>query len=227
MRTVTGWTHFAQYALQWGIAPQPEWFDHYLDQHWQWSATNNGLWVERGVFSCLVLKDKSRMLEICSGDGFNTKHFYSHKMPVDYRDLISTKPHFRTPDATTLRQTITYIKQDIREGLPAGPFDNIVWDAAIEHFTEKEIDAIMGRIVERLGADGILSGYTANRGCKRQEEQRTSRITEFKDKEDLRRFFTPHFKFVRVWETIYPTRHNALFCCVANPCRDVFLIGEG
>jgi hypothetical protein len=79
MRTVTSWTHFAQFALQWGFAPRPEWFDHYLDQHWQWSATNNGLWVERGVFSYLVLKDKSRMLEICSGDGFNTKHFYSIK----------------------------------------------------------------------------------------------------------------------------------------------------
>ena len=59
MRTVTSWTHFAQYSLQWGFEPRPEWFDHYLDQHWQWSATNNGLWVERGVFSHLVLKDKS------------------------------------------------------------------------------------------------------------------------------------------------------------------------
>ena len=34
---------------------------------------------------------------------------------------------------------------------------------------------------------------------------------EFKNKEDLRRFFTPHFKFVKVWETIYPTRHNLYF----------------
>ena len=29
------------------------------------------------MFSRLVLKENSRMLEICCGDGFNTRHFYS------------------------------------------------------------------------------------------------------------------------------------------------------
>ena len=40
---------------------------------------------------------------------------------------------------------------------------------------------------------------------------------EFKDKEDLRRFFTPHFKFARVWDTIYPTRHNPRFVASQTP----------
>ena len=48
VRKVSAFTHYAQYAVQWGIEPKPEWFDHFLDQHWQFSATNNGLWVERG-----------------------------------------------------------------------------------------------------------------------------------------------------------------------------------
>jgi hypothetical protein len=39
----------------------------------------------------------------------------------------------------------------------------------------------------------------------------------FKNKEDLRRIFTPHFKFVRVWETIYPTRHNLFIRGLAGP----------
>src|SRR5450759_1386155 len=43
---------------------------------------------------------------------------------------------------------------------PGGAFRNIVWDAAIEHFTETEIDKIMRELVRRLGPDGILSGYT-------------------------------------------------------------------
>jgi hypothetical protein len=63
MRKISGFTHFAQFAVQWGISPYPEWFDHYLDQHWQWSAKNNSLWVERGVFSRLVLKPNAKMLE--------------------------------------------------------------------------------------------------------------------------------------------------------------------
>ena len=149
------------------------------------------------------------MLEICCGDGFNAWHFYSTRaksiIALDFNE--DAIPHARRYQFRTehhLRQET--FAPDCREW----PFDNIVWDAAIEHFTEKEIDSIMGAIVERLGADGILSGYTLT-------EDKTGRKSnalheyEFKDKEDLRRFFTPHFKFVRVWDTIYPTRHNLYF----------------
>jgi ubiquinone/menaquinone biosynthesis C-methylase UbiE len=215
MRTVTGWTHFAQFALQWGFSPRPEWFDHYIDQYWQWSATNNGLWVERGVFSHLVLKNNSRMLEICSGDGFNTRYFYSIKCrSITALDFDETAvSHARRYNSAP---NITYIKQDIRAGLPGGPFDNIVWDAAIEHFTEQEINAIMSQIVERLGAGGILSGYTLTESESGKKSNALHEY-EFKDKEDLRRFFTPHFKFVRVWETIYPSRHNLYFVASQTP----------
>lgn len=55
---------------------------------------------------------------------------------------------------------IVYVQKDIRDGLPSGPFDNVAWDAAIEHFTETEIDQIMRELVEHLGPNGVLSGYT-------------------------------------------------------------------
>jgi hypothetical protein len=32
-----------------------------------------------------------------------------------------------------------------------------------------------------------------------------------------RRFFTPHFKFGKVWETIYPTRRNLYFAASQKP----------
>jgi len=209
VRKLSAFTHFAQFAVQWGFAPRPEWFDHYLDQHWQWSAKNNSLWVERGVFSRLVMKPNSKVLEICCGDGFNARHFYSSRassiIAIDFdKDAI---PHARRYNSA---QNISYVQQDIRDGLPTGPFNNIVWDAAIEHFTESEIDKIMQELVDRLGSDGILSGYTiveAKDGRKGNDLHEY----EFKDKEDLRRFFTPHFSFVMVWETIYPTRHNLYF----------------
>jgi SAM-dependent methyltransferase len=209
VRKFASLTHYAQYALQWGPEPRPEWFDHYLDQHWQWSATNNSLWVERGVFSRLVMKPDSKMLEICCGDGFNTRHFYSSRassiIAIDFdKDAI---PHAKRYNSAL---NVTYVLQDIRKGLPAGPFDNIVWDAAIEHFTETEISTIMGQLVERLGSDGILSGYTLTEAAGGKKSNDLHEY-EFKDKEDLRRFFTPHFKHVKVWETIYPTRHNLYF----------------
>jgi len=112
------------------------------------------------------------------------------------------------------------VQKEIRDGLPSGPFDNIVWDAAIEHFTEAEIDKLLREIVGLLGPDGILSGYTLTEAA---DGKRSNALHEyeFKDKEDLRRFLTPHFKFVKVWETIYPTRHNLYFVASQTPI-DVF-----
>jgi SAM-dependent methyltransferase len=219
VRKFSAFTHFAQYIVQWGIDPRPEWFDHYLDQHWQWSATNSGLFVERGVFSRLVIKQNARMLEICCGDGFNARHFYSSKaasiIAIDFDD--DAIPHARRYNSSS---NIVYLQQDIRDGLPPGPFDNIVWDAAIEHFTEVEIAKIMSEIIEILRSDGILSGYTIVEAIDGRKGNALHEY-EFKDKEDLRRFFTPHFKFVRVWETIYPTRHNLYFVASQTPI-DIF-----
>lgn len=209
VRKVSAFTHFVQFAVQWGFHPRPEWFDHYLDQHWQFSAKNNGLWVERGVFSRLVMKPNSKLLEICCGDGFNAKHFYSSRassiIALDFdKDAI---PHAKRFNSAS---NVSYVQKDIRDGLPAGPFDNIIWDAAIEHFTETEIDKILTEISDRLGPNGILSGYTLTEAADGRKSNALHEY-EFKDKDDLRRFFTPHFRVVKVWETIYPTRHNLYF----------------
>jgi SAM-dependent methyltransferase len=215
MRRATAATHFLQYALQWGWEPKPEWFDHFLDQHWQWGAKNNALWVERGVFSRMLLKPNARMLEICCGDGFNARHFYSTAassiIAIDFD--VDAIPHAKRYNSAP---NIEYRQHDIRKGLPAGPFDNIVWDAAIEHFTEQEIDRLLKEIVALLGETGIVSGYTLT---ERDDGRKSNALHEyeFKDKEDLRRFFTPHFKHVRVWETIYPTRHNLYFAASQQP----------
>jgi ubiquinone/menaquinone biosynthesis C-methylase UbiE len=215
VRKLSAFTHYGQFVLQWGFHPRPEWFDHFLDQHWQFSAKNNGLWVERGVFSRMVIKPGGQMLEICCGDGFNARHFYSSKassivaLDFDQEAIPHAKRYNSAPN-------ITYVQQDIREGLPPGPFDNIVWDAAIEHFTEAEIDKLMGDLVRLLGPDGILSGYTITEAAGGKKSNALHEY-EFKDKEDLRRFFTPHFKFVKVWETVYPTRHNLYFVASQVP----------
>jgi Methyltransferase domain len=158
------------------------------------------------VFSPASSWSQIRRCSKFAGDGFNAPHFYSTQassiIALDFdEDAI---PHVKRYNSAP---NVTYVLQDIRKGLPTGPFDNIVWDAAIEHFTEAEIAEIMGQLVERLGPDGILSGYTLTEAADGKKSNALHEY-EFKDKEDLRRFFTPHFKHVKVWDTIYPTRHN-------------------
>ncbi len=200
-----------QFLMEWGKTPTPEWFDHNIDKFVSWGTrSGNCFWLERGVFSNLAISSGANVLELCCGDGFNAKHFYS------YRAAKITSCDF---DANAIRHAkecnwvdnVEFVVADIRCAMPGGDktYDNIVWDAAIEHFTPEEIKKLMKDIKSRLNEKGILSGYTiVERADGKSLEQHEY---EFKSKEDLMRFLTPWFKNVKVFETIYPDRHNLYF----------------
>lgn len=194
---------------QWGLLPLPEFFEHKIGVFWSWTASRRPHFVERGAFNLLVMNQGCRVLELCCGDGFNAHHFYSIRaasvLSVDFdpKAINYARRNFKAPN-------VSYEIADIRTQMPAGTFDNVIWDTAIEHFTESEIAAIMANIKRRLTSDGVLSGHT----IVEQPDGKKMLVHheyEFKSKEDLARFFTPHFKNVRVFETIYPERHNLYF----------------
>jgi SAM-dependent methyltransferase len=151
--------HHRLFLAQWGIFPVPEYFDHKIGLYWMWKAKRAPHWVERGVFSLLAIEPGSRALELCCGDGFNAHFFYSIRvgsmLSVDFdpRAIAHARKHFRA-------ENVTYEIADIRTQMPEGVFDNVVWDAAIEHFTETEIADVMANIKKRLTSTGILSGFT-------------------------------------------------------------------
>jgi SAM-dependent methyltransferase len=200
--------HLRLLWIQWGIPPTPEHFDHHIDLYRGWLDSRNPLWLERGIFGGLALKGGD-VLELACGDGFNARNFYSLlSRSVTSCDFDASA--IKTANRKNSAPNVTYRLADIRTHMPEGRFDNVVWDAAIEHFTCNEIASIMGNIKSRLKPDGILSGYTL--------VERPDRVKhlihheyEFKSKEDLARFFEPHFQNITVFETIYPVRHNLYF----------------
>jgi SAM-dependent methyltransferase len=208
VRKLTASGHRLQMQIDWSLPSRPEWHDHYLDLCYQWHDRRTAFWVERGCFSLLALNDQARVLELCCGEGFNACHFYSTKadriVAVDFDPYAIW--HAREFNAAA---NVTFEVCDIRSRIPDGPFDNIIWDAAIEHFTSEEIASIMRSIEEQLRPLGLLTGYTIveQSGGK----QLTHHEYEFKSK-DLLHFLSPHFKNVKVFETIYPSRHNLYFC---------------
>ena len=208
VRAISSFTHYLQFLIEWGRAPNPEWFDHFLDQHYSWKKTGVAFPWERGIFSLLAMEQNASVLELCCGDGFNAHHFYANRaaniiaLDMDPEAIKSARRNFK-------QAHVKYIVGDIRRDIPTGSFDNVIWDAAIEHFTEVEIGTIMLSIKQRLKNSGVLSGYTIVEkpdGLSHHEHE-----YEFHSKEDLLRFLTPHFKNVRVFETIYPSRHNLYF----------------
>lgn len=209
LRNVTQTTHRIQHIIQWGASPTPEWYDHHLDVYYSWSHTRIPYFLERGVFNLPAIKQGSTVLELCCGDGFNAKHFYSNRaksvISVDFDK--SAIDHAKKNNKVS---NVDFIVCDIRTEMPAGKYENVIWDAAIEHFTPDEISSIMSNIKGRLTGTGILSGYTLIEkadGIKQLEQHEY----EFKSKEDLANFLSPYFNNVKVFETIYPTRHNLYF----------------
>jgi SAM-dependent methyltransferase len=201
--------HKRLFRIQWKLPPQPEHFDHHIDLYYQWPDTRNSFWLERGVFGSLALKNGGKLLELACGDGFNARHFYSLRC----QEVVACD-FDETALATARRKNgapnLTYVLADIRMAMPAGQFDNIVWDAAIEHFTPEEIDGVLRDICSRLKPTGVLSGYTIVEQST-GEKSLSHHEYEFKSKEDLLRFFTPRFAHVTVFETLHPTRHNLYF----------------
>ncbi len=194
--------------VQWELPPTPEHFDHHIDLFYQWLATRNPLWVERGVFGSLSLKGGS-VLELACGDGFNARNFYSLRskrvVACDYdpKALETARTKNNAPN-------IEYVLADIRTQMPDGQFENIAWDAAIEHFSPDEIEAILNNIKSKLKSEGILSGYTIVESPD-LENPFPHHKCKFSSKESLLRFLFPHFRNVTVFETIYPSVHNLYF----------------
>ncbi len=212
LRALTFWGHWLQFQVEWRFAPHPpEWFDHTIDQHWRWDFTRNPMSWERGVFGALAMKQGGRVLDLCCGGGFFSYHFYSLRaskiIAVDF-DPLATRHATKNFKAANLE----FRCADIRTGMPEGSFDNVVWDAAIEHFTEQEIADVLRQIKQRLGATGILTGYTI---VERDEKSHPDHEYEFKSKADLARILTGNFGNIRVFETKWSDpleeRHNLYF----------------
>jgi len=206
-RTASAWASRAHERLmevQWDFPPEPEHFDHHIDLFHKWLETRNPLWVERGVFGGFVLRGGD-VLELCCGDGFGARNFYSGRS----RRVVSCDfdpAAIRTAKAKNSAPNVEYLLADIRTQMPEGTFENVVWDAAIEHFTPEEIRAIFTNIKRRLAPGGVLSAYTMVEGP--GGKALSHHEYEFQNKEDLMRLVKPHFAHVQVFETIYRERHN-------------------
>ena len=200
--------HKRLYDIQWSSPPEPEHFDHHIDLYYSWLANRNSHWLERGVFGSLSLLG-GNLLDLACGDGFNARNFYSLRSSqiiacdFDPEAIETAKKKNAAPN-------IQFLLKDIRIDMPEGTFSNITIDGAIEHFTQEEIDNLVRQVKKRLNTNGIFSGYTIiqlESGMKSLSHHEY----EFSSKEDLARFFTPYFKNVTVFETIFPDRHNLYF----------------
>jgi hypothetical protein len=205
IRALSSLTHHFQLRVDAVLRPHAEWFDHYVDSNWQWGASGRSSFVERGVFSNLVIRPGANVLELCSGDGFNTKHFYAGRanrvVGVDANaDAVAHAKRMNSAD------NVSYELCDIRETLPDGPFDNVVWDSALHHFTPQETGEVLALVRERMAPAAVLSGYTEV-----EDIEYAYRKVDFRSKADVAELLGRSFRHVMVMETPDPERTNLYF----------------
>lgn len=206
LRALSATGHHLQYKVEGLLRPSAEWFDHEIDVQWQWVARQRSMFLERGVLNTLAIKPGAEILEICCGDGFNAHRFYAergaHVLAVDHnREALAHAQRFHARPGTEYRWC------DILKGIPEGPFDNVIWDSAIHHFTPSEVAVVLASIHRSLAAGGVLSGYTVIEPGESYAYARQ----QFQDPEDLADLLAGEFAHVAVLETPDALRRNLYF----------------
>lgn len=202
-----------EFLLDWGCFPNPEWFDHDYDLAFfpTWRKPH---FFERGVYLQEVLKPSDTVLDLCCGDGSVTALFVSPKVKsvvgVDFDASAISAAKQKYGNFSNL----SYRQMDIRTlDFPAQSFDLVTWDAAIEHFTQIEMDQIFSSIKKVLKPNGMLAGSTI---AKQDHLQHHDHEHEFESTQELQQFLSRYFPHVYVWERAHDDRVNFYFRCATN-----------
>ena len=164
------------------------------------------------MLSSLTLEPSASLLELACGDGFYARHFYARRaarvLAVDAnRSALRHARRFnRAPN-------VAYEYWDITRGLPAGPFDAVVWNTAIHHFTREQAHEILVRIADVLAPEGTLSGHTVIEPGSTYDYARQN----FSDAEDLAQLLREVFPHVCVRTTPEAGRLNLYFFAGVTP----------
>ena len=182
-----------------GTGAASPFFNHFHDLYCLWAANGNYFWVERGIFNSFFIKDQASILELCCGDGFNSKYFYSSKSSkVTALDMDSSA--IEHAKKFNDKNNIEYLSYNIANKLPKengnGGYDNVIIDAAIEQLTKEDQVVLLGNIKEVIKENGIFSGLSIQKhpGINYLEHNKS----EFSSASELRSFLLSKFNYAEV-----------------------------
>jgi SAM-dependent methyltransferase len=199
---------------QWGLGSQPEFFDHrvhfldkenYLADHFMVSVAN--------VLSVLPLN--GRLLDLCSGDGYQDYHFYSKRASEVVAVDFDQEAHAQASRIHS-RDNIRYHFASVMDiPLPPSYFDVVVIRGAIEHFTEEGQIALMDRVRKALKPGGWFCGDTPlNPNFSRGANQMLSHHEyEWRSEDEARQVLGAQFQTVHTKVLVSKDRTTVFWQC--------------
>jgi Methyltransferase domain len=219
VRRLSAATHWLQYKAEGALQGDAEWFDHEIDVHWQWPRRGRSEFLERGVLSAVPMRPTDRVLELCSGDGFFAQRCFAPRV-AGVLGLDHNPRAVRFARRAHAADNVRYEVADIAADLPEGPFERVVWNAALTHFSDAEIAFILSATAAAMTRDGVLTGLA---DIERRNPYGYTK-TSLDGPADLAAYLTPHFAHVAILETSESERSNLYF--FASDDRDAILVSE-
>ena len=207
--------HKGFFYAEWCV-DHPENFDQNIDLYYQWRKNHSSSWLEQGVYGVLALQtfQEPVLIELCCGEGFFTKMFFSAAAryiwacDIDERAIRRARRRNREDNVSF---AVADIRRDIPDSVEGRAPTNVIWTEAMEYCTKDEMCGILERIHTVLSqTNGILYGQTVpappHGGVLVQKHQ-----YEFLNKEELKSFLQRWFQHVVVFETVYEEIRHLCF----------------
>jgi hypothetical protein len=239
---LTSFLYYLQMKLDWGKVPKTEWMDHDQDTFYQFNSNGSFLHFERGIlarkelisfliqrkeFKNLKTDKKINILDLCSGDSYISQKFFFDcsknivSIDIDLKSLkrgkkrlylnnYMNKNHFFL-QSDIEKQTIKNLLKNNNLNLN---FDFVLFNAAIEHFKEDQLNFIFKSLKEVLTSKSMVFTYTIVEDEDNQRYLPDHHEMFFDDKLHLEDLLKKYFKHTKSFDTLVNDRWNIY--CVAS-----------
>lgn len=231
-KNLTTFCYGTLFKIEWHRRPYPEWMDHDQDLNYLFPKLGKSFFFERGVLPKIFItskfKKKINILDLCCGDGFYSQFFFgkiiNNCILIDRNSSAIERSKKRLKNLNFLnKEKFTYIVADIIEDNYSEKiykifnkikFDLILFNAAIEHFDQKDLAKIFDQLKPMSSIDTIVFGYTL---VEKNDENKFDHHKQFfRGKEDLKNKILPFYANVKCYESIDADRHNLYFIASDN-----------
>lgn len=172
----------------------------------------------RAVLSAEVIRLGDRVLDIGCGDGFFTKRFLANG--ARHVDGVDVEPSaIAAAEKGNRAPNVKFHRMDaVNEPFPSAPYDVIVWDGALGHFSPDTTDKMLQKISAALADDGAFTGSES------LGHEGTDHLQFFGSRDDLRSLFSRFFSNVEIKTSEYTLgdgfiRSEAYWRCANDPAR--------
>jgi cyclopropane fatty-acyl-phospholipid synthase-like methyltransferase len=240
---ITSFFYYLLMKMDWGKIPRPEWMDHDQDTYYQYNSNGTFHHFERGIIPRLYLLNslikneeiknlklykKINILDLCSGDSYiSQKFFYDLSDTVVSLDLdlsalkrgknrikknryMNKKHYFFSFDIEKSK-----IKTFLKDKKLDITFDIVLFNGAIEHFKEEQLDFIFSSFREVMKKRSFASIYTIIE--KENEKKYLPEHHEmfFSSKKHLENVVSKYFKYTKSYYSISRNRYN-IYCIASD-----------